>query len=92
MLGSDSESVNEYICLMEPTSTYADLGRSAAPVKFDPPRLSRKRRDVDGLPQVFCCVPCRRCQTRVALTCLTICDDRAPLARFASQHRPIVPR
>ncbi|KAK8779442.1 hypothetical protein V5799_019209 [Amblyomma americanum] len=51
MLGSDSESVNEYICLMEPTSTYADLGRSAAPVKFDPPRLSRKRRDVDGLPQ-----------------------------------------
>lgn len=51
MLGSDSESVNEYICLMEPTSTYADLGRNAAPVKFDPPRLSRKRRDVDGLPQ-----------------------------------------
>lgn len=48
MLGSDSESVNEFLCLMEPTSTYADLARNAAPVKFDPPRLSRKRRDADS--------------------------------------------
>lgn len=46
MIGSDSDSLNEYLCLMEPTSTYADLGRNAAPVKFDPPRLSRKRREL----------------------------------------------